>query len=1145
MKDASPEMLSIFAAAIEQPPEERVAFLGTACGANVEIRRQIEALLRAHDEAGGFLRDRPSTGNPLATIDHLESEGAGTIIGPYKLLEQIGEGGFGVVFMAEQHAPIRRKVALKVLKPGMDTRQVVARFEAERQALAIMDHPNIANVYDGGTTPSGRPYFVMELVKGVPITDFCDQNHLTPRERLEVFLSACAAVQHAHQKGIIHRDLKPPNVLVAAHDGTPLVKIIDFGIAKALGQELTDKTLFTGFAQLIGTPLYMSPEQAGQSPDIDTRSDIYSLGVLLYELLTGTTPFDKQRMKSAEFDEIRRIIREEEPPKPSMRISTLGQAATTVSTNRKSDPNQLSRLFRAELDWVVMKALEKDRNRRYPSASALADDVRRYLNDEPVLACPPSAAYRLRKFVRRNKVPVLAVGVVLLALLTGVIGTTLGLLQAEQARKDEAAQRQRAEQNEREAKDQAAITQVVNEFLQNLLRQADIANQPLLLGGQSEERNPKVTVRELLDRAAGQIEGQFAQQEPIEAAIRMTIGNAYRALGQYPEARKHLERALRLRTAQLGAEHAETLYCKHDLAMLNYVQGEYHSAESVLLEVLDIRTANLGTDHPSTLTCKNNLALVYQDLGKYDQAELLFNEVLVGFNAQHGPQHPSTLQCKNNLGLVSLAQAKYDQAERCFKEAVDGLSVQRGPEHPDTLAGKNNLATLYKRQGKHRQAEALLLEVVQTRMAQWGADHLSTLRSKHSLASLYRAEAKYDRAEPLFQEILAASSTKLGSEHTLTLSIKDELASLYKDQGKYDRAEPLFQEVLDAYSAQLGIDHPRTLTTKNGLATLYFAQEKYDRAEPLYKEVLEARTAKLGIDHPATLESKGNLGVLFMARGDYGQAEPLLQTAFDGNTARLGADHPDTLVSKNNLASLCVNQRKYGQAESLLEEVLNVQAARLGADHPHTLTCKNNLAGVCFEQGKYDRAESLFCEVLQTSRTKLGLGHPHTELTARNLFACWNKMGQPAKGEPLIRELADLWKERAGADSLRYAELLALLGANLVRQNRGADSEVVLRGCLAIRRQKEPEAWTTFSAMSLLGEALLLQMQHADAEPLLVQGYEGMKEREAKIPNTAKGRLIEAIEPLVRLYDDCGQADQAAAWRRKLQTEKGEKMPGP
>ncbi len=431
---------SLFYLAQQQPDAvARAAFLDEACANQPELRARLDKLLHAHDAPAGVF-DRPAV-EIVTTVDDPIRERPGTVIGPYKLMEQIGEGGMGLVFVAEQQQPIRRKVALKVIKPGMDTRQVTARFEAERQALALMDHPNIAKVLDGGTTDSGRPYFVMELVKGVPITEYCDQNQVPIRQRLELFVSVCHAVQHAHQKGIIHRDIKPSNVLVMSHDGTPVVKVIDFGVAKAIGQHLTDKTIYTQFSQMVGTPLYMSPEQAGQSGlDVDTRSDIYSLGVLLYELLTGTTPFDRKHLRSASYDEMRRIIREEEPPKPSTRISTLGQEATAISTQRQSEPKRLSQLFRGELDWIVMKALEKDRNRRYETASAFAADVQRYLADEPVQACPPSAWYRFRKFTRRHRMG-LGLAACLLALVFGLTG---GALWAAQQRATRLAEMERA-----------------------------------------------------------------------------------------------------------------------------------------------------------------------------------------------------------------------------------------------------------------------------------------------------------------------------------------------------------------------------------------------------------------------------------------------------------------------------------------------------------------------------------------------------------------------------------------------------------------------------------------------------------------------------------------------------------------------------
>jgi serine/threonine protein kinase/Flp pilus assembly protein TadD len=431
------KMQEIFLTAVERHrSEEWQAYLDEACGADDDLRRQVNLLLQAHQEAGSLPDVAPGELDQTDAY-RAQAECPGTVIGPYKLLQQIGEGGMGTVWVAEQAQPVQRKVALKLIKAGMDTKRVIARFEAERQALAVMDHPNIAKVFDGGTTETGRPFFVMELVKGVPITKYCDEHRLTLRERLELFLPACQAIQHAHQKGIIHRDVKPSNVLVAPYDGRAVVKVIDFGVAKATGQRLTEKTLFTELGAVVGTLEYMSPEQAElNNQDIDTRSDIYSLGVLLYELLTGTTPLDRARLKKSAFTEMLRIIREEEPPKPSTRLSESTDTLPSISAQRQTEPAKLMRLLRGELDWIVMKTLEKDRNRRYQTANSLAGDVERYLRDEPVVACPPSALYRFRKFARRNKARLAGAALIMLciALLGGGAGWVIRDRAARQAK---------------------------------------------------------------------------------------------------------------------------------------------------------------------------------------------------------------------------------------------------------------------------------------------------------------------------------------------------------------------------------------------------------------------------------------------------------------------------------------------------------------------------------------------------------------------------------------------------------------------------------------------------------------------------------------------------------------------------------------
>jgi serine/threonine protein kinase/tetratricopeptide (TPR) repeat protein len=662
---------SIFAAALAIPsPTERAAYLDRACAGQPELRREVEQLLDAH--ADDNLLDRPPahlgrTGPYEPAEQDRPAATVGDRIGPYRLMEQIGEGGFGLVFVAEQSEPVRRKVALKVLKPGMDTRDIVGRFEAERQALALMDHPNIAKVLDGGNNSSGRPYFVMELVRGVPITEYCDENKLPPRDRLSLFVQVCHAVQHAHQKGIIHRDIKPSNVLVTSHDGVPVPKVIDFGVAKAIGQSLTDKTIYTRFAQLIGTPLYMSPEQAEMSGlDMDTRADVYALGVLLYELLTGTTPFDKARFRTAAFDEIRRIIREEDPPRPSTRLSSLGGTLSAVSANRKTDPAKLAGLVRGELDWIVMRCLEKDRSRRYETANGLAKDVQRYLAGDTVEACPPTFGYRLRKAYRRNRAAILTAGAFALLLVAATAVSVAFATQARRAAEDAVAERDHATAAEARAAAEAATARAVNEFFcRDVFGRAN----PLRSG----DRDLKV--RTVLDEVAPQIEAQFAGRPLAEASVRHAIGDAYLSLGELDKARPQLERAFAVRRQELGDRHPDTLLSQDRLSHVPMMFGDFTQARALAEDALQKARESLGEDHSVTLDLQKTMATV---LGTRIEAEKHAATAEAGMSRLYGRDDPRALHALAYLAKVRTSNGLFDAAEADIRRGLEAQA--RMPE---------------------------------------------------------------------------------------------------------------------------------------------------------------------------------------------------------------------------------------------------------------------------------------------------------------------------------------------------------------------------------------------------------------------------------------------------------------------------------
>jgi len=1139
------------------------------------------------------------------TAAYIPSGQPGTIVaGRYKLLEAIGEGGMGTVWVAEQTQPLRRKVAMKLLKPGMDSKSVLARFEAERQALAVMDHPNIAKVLDGGLTDWGRPFFVMEYVKGVPITEYCDTTRLSVPERLNLFVQACQAVQHAHQKGIIHRDLKPSNILVAPYDDRPVPQVIDFGLAKAMHQSLTELTLHTAHGTLLGTPLYMSPEQAQfNNLDIDTRSDIYSLGVLLYELLTGTTPLEKERFKEAAWDEIRRVIREEEPPRPSMRLSS-SQALPSLAVGRQMEPARLTKSMRGDLDWIVMKALEKDRTRRYETANGFSLDIQRYLAGEPVLAAPPSATYRLRKFAHKHRAALTTAAGIALLLVAGVAVSAWQAVRATNAEaaarvaEQDALQAQRAEtaraEGERLAKldaqaqkakaEQAATREkAANAQAQKRLTQIEKAND--VLGSIFENLDPREIAKgerplqailvEKLDRAVAQLEGEsigdplvvatmqnkfgysllglgepgkaivllekaratcqgmLRPEHPLTLAIMNNLARAYQDAGKLDLAVPLFEGTLKLRKAKLGPEHPLTLGSMNNLALAYQAAGKLGLALPLYEETRKLRKAKLGPEHPYTLASMANLASAYQDAGKLDLAVPLFEETLKLRKAKLGPKHPDTLGSMANLAAAYQAAGKLDLALPLYEATLKLRKAELGPDHPDTLTSMNDLAQAYRAGGKLDLALPLCEETLKLTKAKLGPEHPQTLTSMHNLGAAYQDSGKLDLALPLYEETLKLRRAKLGPEHPDTLRSMANLAAAYRGVRKLDLAVPLFEETLKLIKAKLGPDHPDTLTSMNNLASAYQAAGKLDLALPLFEETLKLCKAKLGPDHPLTLTSMNNLAEAYRTAGKPDLALPLLEETLKLMKAELGPEHPQTLISMNNLALAYRDAEKLDLAVPLFEETLKLFKAKLGPEHPNTLNSMNNLALAYRDAGKPDLAVPLFEEAYRA-----GKKYPSLRGVGVNLLEGYVQAGKTEQAASLAKELLAEARTQLPEESPQLAGQLASIAVSLLQAKAFTEAEPLLQECLSIRDKTQPDEWTTFNSRSMLGGALLGQKKFAEAEPLLLAGYEGMKQRKAKIPPQGKVRLTEALERLVQLYEALEKKDEATKWRKELEARK-------
>jgi serine/threonine protein kinase len=746
-------------------------------------------------------------------------------IGPYRLLQKLGEGGMGEVWLAQQSGAVRRQVALKIIKRGMDSKQVVARFEAERQALAVMDHPCVAKVFDAGTTPRGRPFFVMEYVQGIPITDYSDRDRLSTRDRLELFVDVCEGIQHAHQKAIIHRDIKPSNILVATRDDAREPKIIDFGIAKATSQRLTERTIYTQIGVLLGTPAYMSPEQAEMTPElIDTRTDVYSLGVVLYELLVGALPFDPTNLKRPTFDELRRAIREDDPSRPSVRVNTLGETLGEATRARQTDPRGLRRQLSGDLDWITMKALEKDRARRYATASGLAMDIRRYLNDEAVLARPPSATYKLRKFVRRNRVAVSAGAVVAAALLAGLVLAVAGLAQAQR-------ERDRAIAAERAATDESEKAHAINEFLSNMLKSVN----PLTAVGKD------VTVREVLDRGAEDIGDSLDEHPGVRAAVLDAIGTSYYGLGLYKDAEPLLTQALEIREGMLGEVHEETRASINSLAKLYFQTGDYGEAERLWLRQRGIEEVLLGDDDEGRYRTLQNLGATYMKQERYTEAEPLVRQALEGRRRILGDRHRSTLASLNNLTQLYNRQGREIEATVLARQLVEGRKATAGPQHPRTLTAMINLANLLSETGRITEAVAVAEEALAGLRDVYDDRHQHTLKCMSRLAYFYTETGRLDDAESLLVEALKVQAEVLTERHQDTVISQITLGLLYRAQGRYDRAEAQWKQTLEATLQRHGAHNRQTLNIMGNLADLYHTRGRDDEARRMMVDVLAER----------------------------------------------------------------------------------------------------------------------------------------------------------------------------------------------------------------------------------------------------------------------------------------------------------------
>jgi eukaryotic-like serine/threonine-protein kinase len=793
----------------------------------------------------------------------------------------------GQVWLAEQKEPVRRRVAVKLIKVGMDTREVVARFESERQALALMDHPAIAKVFDAGSTPEGRPYFVMEYVAGLPITDYCDRHKLTMRQRMELFILVCEGVQHAHQKAIIHRDLKPSNILVTEVDGKPVPRIIDFGVAKATSQQLNAGTMYTRVGAIVGTPGYMSPEQADSGgEDLDTRSDVYSMGVVFYELLVGVLPIDFAKLA---YDEMLRHLRETDAPRPSTRVRTLGNTSLTNAQNRGLDAVALTRQLRGDADAIALKALEKDRTRRYASPADLAADIGRYLRNEPVTAHTPSLLYRARKYIRRHTLGVALAAAIILLLVGLAIAQTIEL---------------RRIRKERDRADR------ITNFMIDMFKVSD----------PSQSRGNDVRVREILDKASSQVLSGLDKDPRDQAQLMEVMGDVYKNLGLYPQADSLLRRALASQKTLLGDKNEDTLKTMYSLANLLQLESRTAEGEQLSRQTLDLRRRTLGAESRDTVQSMSQVGLILNDEGHYPEAEKMDREAFAIASRKFGPNDPITVTAASDLAIDLAYEGKFAQAEEQFRSALQMDRDSLGPDDPKTIAAEINVGAILLQQDKYPQAEELMRGTLARERRVLGPDHPTTLLTMGNLGLVLSQQKRFPEAEQLFRETLAIKQKKLGPAHRSTLVTAGNLADVLREEGKLAEAETLVRETLAIERKTLGNDHSDTQESVQALGELLTAQGRYAEAETLLREAYGTQLRVLGRDHSHTAEVAYNLGALYAMEGRKQEAISQLTEAVDhGLSAKLDLelateDEFKSLHGNASFEALLVHARERAEA---------------------------------------------------------------------------------------------------------------------------------------------------------------------------------------------------------------------------------------